>query len=178
MSQQLDLPYTLCFCIAGDQVLMMYRHRNPNQFKWNGLGGKIEAGETPWQAVHREVWEESGIDLNKADHSYFAGLVTWSTIQQTDCNNKGMYVYIAYFPELLVEQSLKQLEEGRLAWKSISWVSDKNSQELIINIPGFFPSMLKKIKPVQYIAVYQDGQFAQVAIKKLPTKYLKQQNLI
>ena len=31
--------------------------------KWNLLGGKIELGETPEQAVVREIKEESGLDI-------------------------------------------------------------------------------------------------------------------
>ena len=32
-----------------------------HQGKWNGLGGKLEPGETPEQCVIREVAEESGL---------------------------------------------------------------------------------------------------------------------
>ena len=31
--------------------------------KWNGLGGKFEAGETPDECVVREVLEESGLSI-------------------------------------------------------------------------------------------------------------------
>ena len=31
--------------------------------KWNGLGGKFEAGETPEECVIREVLEESGLSI-------------------------------------------------------------------------------------------------------------------
>jgi hypothetical protein len=41
-----DLRYTLCFLTRGDQVLMLHRRRPPNQGLWNGVGGRLEPGET------------------------------------------------------------------------------------------------------------------------------------
>jgi 8-oxo-dGTP diphosphatase len=43
-------------------------HRNKkandiHEGKWNGLGGKFEAGETPEECVVREVYEESGLAI-------------------------------------------------------------------------------------------------------------------
>ena len=37
---------------------MVHRNKKPNDIhegKWNGLGGKFEAGETPEECVRREV---------------------------------------------------------------------------------------------------------------------------
>lgn len=58
-----ELPYTICFCRCGDEVLMLLRNRPPNAGLWNGLGGKISPGETPLDCVRREVLEEAGIDF-------------------------------------------------------------------------------------------------------------------
>ena len=60
------LVYTICFCLRGDAVLMLYRDRPPFARHWNGLGGKIEPGETPLACVEREVLEESGLNLRDA----------------------------------------------------------------------------------------------------------------
>jgi 8-oxo-dGTP diphosphatase len=59
----LGLPYTICFCLRDDLVLMLYRSNPPNAGLWNGLRGKIETGETSWSTIHREVIEEATIDL-------------------------------------------------------------------------------------------------------------------
>lgn len=60
------LPYTICFCLCGERVLMLYRNKPPNAQRWNGLGGHIESGETPLVCVRREILEEAEIDLRQA----------------------------------------------------------------------------------------------------------------
>lgn len=39
--------YTLCFLLNESEVLMLFRAKEPNKGKWNGVGGKIEFNETP-----------------------------------------------------------------------------------------------------------------------------------
>jgi 8-oxo-dGTP pyrophosphatase MutT (NUDIX family) len=74
------LPYTICFCLCGDQVLMLSRTHPPNAGLWNGLGGKLEADETPVENIYREVMEEAALDLHQAQQVRFAGLVTWMAL--------------------------------------------------------------------------------------------------
>lgn len=45
---------------------MVYRNKKVSDIhegKWNGLGGKFEAGETPEDCIIREVYEESGLTI-------------------------------------------------------------------------------------------------------------------
>lgn len=45
------------------EVLFIEKQRPAfQQGKWNGIGGKIEAGETPPDAMVREFFEEAGIE--------------------------------------------------------------------------------------------------------------------
>ena len=57
---------TLCYVKRNESTLMVYRNRKVNDIhegKWNGLGGKFEAGETPEECVLREIFEESGLSI-------------------------------------------------------------------------------------------------------------------
>lgn len=42
----MDINYTLCFIRKNtafqDEILMLYRNKNPNKNKWNGVGEKFE----------------------------------------------------------------------------------------------------------------------------------------
>ncbi|MEY3197958.1 MAG: hypothetical protein RL023_812 [Candidatus Parcubacteria bacterium] len=53
---------TLIYVLHQDKVLMLHRTKKANDVhegKWNGLGGKFEAGETPEECMLRELEEES-----------------------------------------------------------------------------------------------------------------------
>ena len=66
------MPYTpilstLAYVVRGDDVLMVhrtFRDSDAHLGKFNGLGGKLEPGETPEAALVRELREE--IDLHVA----------------------------------------------------------------------------------------------------------------
>lgn len=57
---------TLCYVRSGGRTLMLHRNKKPGDVhkdKWNGLGGKLEPGESPDECVLREVEEEAGLRL-------------------------------------------------------------------------------------------------------------------
>lgn len=74
---------------------MMNREFAPTKGLWNGVGGKIDEGETPLECVLREVFEETGIHLNNAKYK---GVVTW----EVDLvYSGGMYSFIGERNEIL-----------------------------------------------------------------------------
>jgi 8-oxo-dGTP diphosphatase/2-hydroxy-dATP diphosphatase len=48
----------------GNKILLGMKKRGFGEGKWNGFGGKLEAGETIEQAAIRELEEESGISVS------------------------------------------------------------------------------------------------------------------
>ena len=65
--------YVLGFVMDEKKEKIVLVHNNRPDFqagKLNGLGGKIEEGETPEEAMKREILEESGlvIDDNNLNH--------------------------------------------------------------------------------------------------------------
>ncbi len=57
---------TLCYVRTGGRTLMLHRNKKAGDIhrgKYNGLGGKLETGESPEECVKREVREESGLTL-------------------------------------------------------------------------------------------------------------------
>lgn len=51
---------------AGDDVLLVRRGKEPRKGQWSIPGGRQEWGETVRQAAIREVWEETGIEVEIA----------------------------------------------------------------------------------------------------------------
>jgi 8-oxo-dGTP diphosphatase len=66
--------------LKDDRILVCQRTRHQTMpLKWEFPGGKIEAGEQPRQALHRELDEELGIDatigeeVSRIRHEYKTG---------------------------------------------------------------------------------------------------------
>jgi 8-oxo-dGTP diphosphatase len=46
---------------AAGRLLLVRRGRDPHRGRWSLPGGRVEAGESPEQAIEREVLEETGL---------------------------------------------------------------------------------------------------------------------
>ena len=54
---------TYALITAEGQVLLSLLNRGPNRGKWALIGGGIEFGESPKDALLREIKEEAGIEI-------------------------------------------------------------------------------------------------------------------
>ena len=100
---------TLCYVKRDGYTLMVYRNRKQNDIhegKWNGLGGKFEAGETPEECVVREVYEESGLSIHNPK---LRGLLMFP-------NFKGNDWYVFVFTATEFRGDLIDSPEGKLEW--------------------------------------------------------------
>lgn len=53
--------------VRGGKVLMVQRNREPYKGTWMFPAGFVDYGEHPKEALEREVWEETGLRLVKAE---------------------------------------------------------------------------------------------------------------
>ena len=101
---------TLCYLKAQGKTLMIHRIKKANdmhQGKWNGLGGKLDPGETPEECVIREVCEESGLTIVDPQ---LKGLLTFPNF----ANNEDWYAFI--FVAKKFQGHLTDSNEGVLKW--------------------------------------------------------------
>ena len=114
---------TLCYVKNGNKTLMLHRVKKENDIhegKWNGLGGKMEAGETPEECVIREVREESGLQIQ---NPALRGVLTFPNFDGT--NDWLAFVFTAErFTGELIDSS-----EGVLKWIDDSKLLDLNLWE-------------------------------------------------
>jgi 8-oxo-dGTP diphosphatase len=151
--------FTLCFLTHGEQVLMLLRRFPPNQGFWNGVGGHIEPGETPTQAVIREVAEETGYII---DHPRFAGVMTWDGFEIPP---GGIAMFTVEVPHL----DFINNHEGVLAWKPKTWAC--TAPDVVDNIHVFLPGLLAGEPPRHYHFSYREGIRVRDEIASPPTDF-------
>ena len=111
---------TLCYVKHNGCTLMVHRNKKVNDIhegKWNGLGGKFEAGETPEKCVFREVYEESGLSIR---NPRLCGLLMFPNFKGND-----WYVFVFTAHEFTGE--LIDSPEGKL-----EWILDEKMLDLIL----------------------------------------------
>ncbi|MFJ7747920.1 NUDIX hydrolase [Peribacillus sp. NPDC097295] len=154
----MKIPYTICFITrvrsARTEILMLHRKNDPNRNKWNGVGGKIEEGETIDGSMAREIIEETG--LNVKDMS-FRGIVTWN-------ETGGMYVYRAED----TGGELIACDEGELAWKPYEWVME--TDEAVSNIKHYLNEVLFEDSFYEFALTYENERLLSVEKKHLTDK--------
>ncbi len=101
---------TLCYLKHAGKTLMLHRikkHGDVHMGKWNGLGGKFDAGETPEECVVREVEEECGIRISSPE---LRGVLTFPKFDGID----DWYVFLFVAKTALTE--VTESTEGALSW--------------------------------------------------------------
>jgi 8-oxo-dGTP diphosphatase len=142
---------TLCYIRQNGKTLMIHRIKKENDMhagKWNGLGGKLEAGETPEECALREIWEEAGITVKNLT---LRGLITFPGF--SDDEDWYAFLFIANYDE----GELIDSPEGDLRWIPNDKLLELNlwpGDRIFIpwlDQPGFFSSKF----------VYQDGELVE-----------------
>lgn len=108
-----DIRRTLLFLVKEGQILLAMKKRGFGAGKWNGVGGKIEAGESIEDALVRECQEEIGVTPKSWKPVAELDFVQDST---TDPWHMYVYAYISYDWEGEPGES----EEMKPEWFNIS----------------------------------------------------------
>ena len=153
--------YTLGFLIKDNQILVINRKKSPWMGSWNGLGGKIDLDENPRTCIHREIFEETGLNLIK-ENFIFKGCVTWD---EFDALGTGLYIYIYYLDQSINLKTPLKVDEGILDFKDISWLTSFENEGVAKNIPYFLPSVLNEDKNFNYHCKF-DERILKKVIKK------------
>ena len=108
-----DIRRTLLLLVKDGQILLAMKKRGFGAGKWNGVGGKLEPGETIEQALVRECQEEIAVTPT----SYHA-VAELDFIQDSDSKPWHMYIY-AYICDEWTGQP-EETEEMAPKWFSLA----------------------------------------------------------
>ena len=141
---------TLAYIRRLGKTLMVHRNKKPNDIhegRWNGLGGKFEAGETPEACIIREIREESGLIVRNPT---LKGFLTFPGF----ANDEDWYAFVFVVNEF--EGELIDSPEGNLQWiddaelsNLFLWEGDRIFLPWL-DRPGFFSGQF----------TYRDNQLA------------------
>ncbi len=110
---------TLCYIEKDGRYLMLHRvkkEKDLNAGKWIGVGGHVEAGETPEGCIRREIAEETGLTAGKL---IYRGVVDFIS-DRDECERMFLYTCNDF------RGSLKTCDEGILEWVEKSKISTLN----------------------------------------------------
>ncbi|GGE27708.1 NUDIX hydrolase [Streptococcus himalayensis] len=113
---------TICYLDNGKEWLMLHRNKKENDVhagKWIGVGGKLEAGETPQECAVREIFEETGLRAKPV----LKGIITFPEFTP----GHDWYTYV--FKATEFEGELRDCDEGTLEWVPYEEVLDKPTWE-------------------------------------------------
>ncbi len=154
--KQKVIPAVLLYAFFENKVLMIHRDQKENDFhegKWNGLGGKLECGETAVESAAREFEEESGCQTTLSQWVW-AGQLSFPHFKPHKNEDWSVTVFRT---ELTLEQThqiITQNKEGTLHWMPSSEILSLNLWE---GDQVFLPYVLKK-KPFEGTFFYRDGK--------------------
>ena len=140
---------TLCYVRSGGKTLMIHRIKKENdmhQGKWNGLGGKLEPGETPEECAIREIREEAGLH---ATHLMLKGLLTFPKFAK----DEDWYAFVFVVDEFV--GALVESPEGYLAWVDDHALTELNLWEG----DRIFLPWLDRLGFFSAKFIYEDGRF-------------------
>ena len=100
---------TLCYIEQDGKYLMLHRtkkEQDANKDKWIGVGGHIEAEESPEECLLREVKEETGLTLTSYQ---FRGMITF-------VSNEWEKEVMCLFTADAFTGKMIDCDEGELEW--------------------------------------------------------------
>jgi 8-oxo-dGTP diphosphatase len=144
---------------ADDRILMIHRlggvggQGKPGDYhagKWNGMGGKLEADESPWQGARRELREETGIELSEQELKLL-GTLQFPNFKAHKSEDWLCFVFTARLSQVSSAVKLAPCDEGVLQWVP---ASDLLSLNLWPGDRHFIPHVLED-KPFAGMIRYQ-----------------------
>jgi len=111
-------PQGRALMIHRDAALRAERGGRADDFhsgKWNGLGGKLDAGESPLEAAAREIREEAGLEI-RLEEFRALGMITFPLFKPHKDEDWLVFLFDARIDAARASRPLGPCDEGSLHW--------------------------------------------------------------
>ncbi len=119
----------------GISILLIKRKNQPFQKLWALPGGFVKNEESLEKAVRRELWEESGVDVNYLEQLYTFGKV--------DRDPRGRIVSVAYFG-LIRPKDYRLLAASDA--EDVSWFNIKKLPKMGFDHKNILETAIKRLR--------------------------------
>jgi 8-oxo-dGTP pyrophosphatase MutT (NUDIX family) len=135
---------TLLFLVKGNMVLLAMKKKGFGAGRWNGVGGKVEPGESIEAATIRETKEEIGVDVKSMRKAAELEFYFYNENLQQNPSDQMVSVYLADSwegePSESEEMAPKWYQKDSLPFESM-WPDDPHWVPLVIGgsiVEGYF----------------------------------------
>ena len=97
-----NLETTLLVIVKDEKILLATKKRGFGKGKFNGVGGKRQAGETIFETMMRETMEEIGVKPLNAE---LVGIINFKLFIDGESANEKMHIYLATDYEGILTES-------------------------------------------------------------------------
>jgi 8-oxo-dGTP diphosphatase len=108
---------TLAYILSPDREKVLLVHRtfkegDENLGKYNGVGGKLERGETVADGMRREIREETGLEVVSMQ---LRGTIVWTDFGPS----KADWLAFVFLVDAFSGEPFTASDEGRLSWEPV-----------------------------------------------------------
>lgn len=144
--------YVVGFAFWRDRVLLIHKRKGPSYVlsKLNGVGGKIETGEFPVEAMVREFREETGIDTV---------IWNWRPVAEMQGEDYTLHIFCTNLSDLIDYSKIENPEDTgeNLEWFPIDESTSMNYNRVIVpNLKWIIPLCLDTTTPYLEITERHD----------------------
>ncbi len=121
---------TLCLVYDHPKILLGFKKRDFGRGRWNGYGGKLEAGETLEENVIREMREECGLTPTKFRQ---LGRLIFEFLHDGEIIEVNVFEVTAYEGEPVETEEMKPkwFDVKKIPWKQM-WPDDEHWYDLFL----------------------------------------------
>lgn len=156
--------YTLGFIRSeSDHVLFLNRQKAPWMGRWNGVGGKLDENESPYDCIVRETFEETGLHIPQYEDR---GVLRWI---RDDIDLGGVHLFTAQVSDqdmAAYKTPRVHCHEGILDWKKMDWLIHEENTGVVDNVKIILKDLFRATPDSLWVSTYEGKKLVSCTYNK------------